>query len=58
MQNQPKQPLEAIVKFFKDKGYYMVLALCVAAVGVSGYLFVRTASDTEPVGNSPPCRYP
>ena len=58
MQNQPKQPLEAIVKFFRDKGYYMVLALCVAAVGVSGYLFVRTASDTEPVGEQPTLSVP
>ena len=45
MQNQPEKPSNSLKKFLRDKGYYIVLALCVAAVGVSGYLFVRTASD-------------
>ena len=30
-------------KFFRDRGYYIVLALCVCAVGVSGYLFISGA---------------
>lgn len=31
-------------KFLRNNGYYMVLILCVAAVGVSGYLFINTAT--------------
>jgi len=30
-------------KFFQEKGYYIVLFLCVVAVGISGYLFVSNA---------------
>jgi len=30
-------------KNLKDKGYYIVLFLCVIAVGISGYIFVSTA---------------
>lgn len=36
--------------FFAGKGFYIVLILCVAAIGVSGYfLLAETASDTRPV---------
>ena len=45
MQNNPEKKSGSFKKFLKDKGYYIVLALCVAAVGVSGYLFVKTAAD-------------
>lgn len=45
MQNHEEKPSNSLKKFLREKGYYIVLALCVAAVGVSGYLFVRTASD-------------
>lgn len=30
-------------KFLKEKGYYIVLFLCVAAIGISGYIFVNSA---------------
>jgi murein DD-endopeptidase MepM/ murein hydrolase activator NlpD len=30
-------------KFFQEKGYYIVLFLCIAAVGISGYLFLSSA---------------
>ena len=30
-------------KFFQEKGYYIVLALCICAVGVSGWLFLSGA---------------
>lgn len=30
-------------KFFQDKGYYIVLVLCICAVGVSGWLFLSGA---------------
>ena len=32
-----------IRNFFREKGYYIVLGLCVCAVGVSGWLFVSNA---------------
>ena len=47
MQNQPEKQPGSFRKFLQEKGYYMVLALCVLAVGVSGYLFVRTATDRQ-----------
>ena len=30
-------------KFFQEKGYYIVLFLCILAVGISGYLFLSDA---------------
>jgi murein DD-endopeptidase MepM/ murein hydrolase activator NlpD len=30
-------------KFFQEKGYYIVLFLCVIAIGISGYLFISSA---------------
>lgn len=45
MQNNPEKKSGSFKKFLKDKGYYIVLFLCVAAVGVSGYIFVKTAAD-------------
>lgn len=50
MQNNPEKKPSPFKKFLRDKGYYMVLILCVVAVGVSGYLFVRTANDTNELG--------
>ena len=35
--------------FVKEKGYYIVLLLCAAAVGVSGYFLLTDRSDPEPV---------
>ena len=40
-ENHPNQ--KRIRSFFREKGYYIVLALCVCAVGVSGWLFVSGA---------------
>lgn len=34
-------------RFWKGKGYYMLLALCLVVVGVSGYLFVTGAVKEE-----------
>ena len=34
-------------KFFQEKGYYIVLFLCICAVGISGYLFVSNASTEK-----------
>lgn len=41
--NQEKSNSGAFRKFFQDKGYYIVLSLCIIAVGISGYLFVSGA---------------
>ena len=30
-------------RFVKEKGYYIVLILCLVAVGISGYVFVSSA---------------
>ncbi len=33
-------------KGFAGKGYYIALIACIAAVGISGYVFVKTAQDS------------
>ena len=33
-------------KRFAGKGYYIALIACIAAVGISGYVFVRTAQES------------
>lgn len=44
MQNNEHSPnRKRIQNFLREKGYYIVLFLCVCAVGVSGYLFVSSA---------------
>ena len=43
MQNNERSNSGAFRKFFQEKGYYIVLFLCIAAVGISGYIFVRSA---------------
>ena len=40
-------------KFFQEKGYYIVLFLCILAVGVSGYLFVSGAVSEKKSLNEP-----
>lgn len=44
MQNNENHPNRRQIRnFFREKGYYIVLGLCVCAVGVSGWLFVSNA---------------
>ena len=49
--------LEKVGDFVLGKGFYIVLALCVAAIGISGYYFLSgTAAppeDSEPVTGTP-----
>ena len=49
--------LEKLGDFVLGKGFYIVLFLCVATIGISGYYLVRTVSSTpgeaEPVTGSP-----
>ena len=33
-------------RFFAGKGYYIALILCAVAIGISGYLYYRNASNT------------
>ena len=43
MQNNEHSESNRLGKFFQEKGYYIVLFLCILAVGISGYLFVSGA---------------
>lgn len=44
MQNNENHPnRKRVQNFFREKGYYIALFLCVCAVGISGYLFVSNA---------------
>ncbi len=43
------QGKQSIWKRISDRGYYIALGVCVAAVAVSGWLFVRSLrADEEP----------
>jgi len=44
MQNNESKH-NTFAQFFKEKGYYIVLSLCVIAVGISGYVFVSTIAN-------------
>lgn len=37
---------ESKKKRFAGKGYYIALIACIAAVGISGYVFVQTVRDS------------
>ena len=43
MQNNEHSDSSRFRKFFQEKGYYIILFLCILAVGISGYLFVSGA---------------
>ena len=43
MQNNEHSEPNRFRKFFQEKGYYIVLLLCILAVGISGYIFVSGA---------------
>lgn len=43
MQNNENRKNGPVRTFLRDKGYYIVLFLCLAAVGISGYVFVSGA---------------
>ena len=38
---------------FSSKGYYIALILCVIAIGISGYLYYKNASDKNPSLQNP-----
>lgn len=41
--NEPNKSPGRFRRMLKEKGYYIVLSLCIIAVGISGYVFVSTA---------------
>lgn len=43
MQNNEHSKFASFGKFFQEKGYYIILFLCVLAVGISGYIFISGA---------------
>ena len=43
MQNNEHKLWNSVRRLVKEKGYYIVLSLCIAAVGISGYVFLSTA---------------
>lgn len=53
MQNNEHSESKRFRKFFQEKGYYIVLFLCILAVGVSGYLFVSGAISEKNSLNDP-----
>ena len=53
MQNNDHSESKRFRKFFQEKGYYIVLFLCILAVGVSGYLFVSGAISEKNSLNDP-----
>ena len=40
-----KRVTEKIVKFAENKGFYIILALCILAIGVSGYVLFFTGAE-------------
>lgn len=40
------------LNFLKEKGYYIVLLICAAAVGVTGYFILRGDRDVEPAAEA------
>ena len=46
MQNENENKQETKKTRFAGKGYYIALIACIAAVGISGYVFVKTVRDS------------
>ena len=53
MQHNDHSETKRFRKFFQEKGYYIVLFLCILAVGVSGYLFVSGAVSEKKALSEP-----
>ena len=53
MQHNDHSETNRFRKFFQEKGYYIVLFLCILAVGVSGYLFVSGAVSEKKALSEP-----
>lgn len=44
---QKKGFFQTIARFAEDKGFYIILGLCVVAIGVSGYVLFFTGNETQ-----------
>lgn len=53
MQHNEHSNSNQFQRFLREKGYYIVLGLCVCAVGVSGYLFVSGAMQEQDALSEP-----
>ena len=42
-----KNNMENFKKFMSGKGYYIALILCAIAIGISGYMYYRTANEPQ-----------
>lgn len=45
--NRKPSAWESISEFISGKGFYLVVLLCVAVIGVSGYFLVRSVADAD-----------
>lgn len=52
MQNEHKP--SGFRRFLRDNGYYLVIAVCALAIGVSGYFLLRNEAEKEPEALSVP----
>lgn len=50
--NEPSEN-KSFRKFFQEKGFYIVLFLCICAVGISGYVFLKSAVSEKNSLNDP-----
>lgn len=53
MQNNEHSESKRFRKFFQERGYYIVLFLCILAVGISGYIFISGAVSEKKSLNDP-----
>jgi len=45
------------MRFFEEKGFYIVLSLCVIAIGTAAYVLFMAPSPSEPLQNDPVMAY-
>ncbi len=45
--NRKPSAWESVSEFISGKGFYLVVLLCVAVIGVSGYFLVRSVADAD-----------
>lgn len=58
MQNKPNNRQERLVRLLKEKGYYIVLSLCLVAAGIAGYVFVSNAARQNDMLSEPTLSVP
>lgn len=58
MQNKRNDRQERFIRLLKEKGYYIVLSLCLVAAGVAGYVFVSNAARQNDALDQPTLSVP